>query len=346
MSSLTDDNDEEWGRVVELLEGMEKQPQLKTADVNISSVSEILAALKVIMKNSMEKVFKLYLERHSLAAVSKYEDRPFVACVLMMDLEQGWGKQTRKSYFEQISELNTIAKQEAILPFLALDPRREDLYEMFLKAFCQDDSQFFGVKTYPSFGYAPSDDRLHPIYELCQEFNIPLTTHCGGTAVSTFHSPIVVQKCKASGSCDQVTISGNRTQVAQQLNEPSEWEYVLNIFPKLKVNLAHFGGSYVWDDYNEGTIHSRMSTINTLMSTYTGVYADFSFNLGDKNLDAAFLKGLNSFNIFRDRCMFGTDYWVVLPSANLADSTGRFLNHLNDYEEDLLTNNPKKFLFN
>ncbi len=76
----------------------------------------------------------------------------------MMDLETGWGFKPAKEFYEQLTELKWLTKEEPILPFLAVDPRRaelegkDNLYELFLNAFAEDGSSFFGVKCYPSLG--------------------------------------------------------------------------------------------------------------------------------------------------------------------------------------------------
>lgn len=346
--AFLEDNESEWNDMESLLEEVEKDDSAKREAESLAAgtLSNLLEALKVLLKGRMEEVLKLYQRKHALMALEKYHDRPFVSVILMMDLEQGWGRSTRKSYRTQVDELNTIAKDYAVLPFLALDPRRDDLYETFLQAFCQPDSRFFGVKLYPSFGYAPSDKWLHPIFYLCEKYKIPVTTHCGGTVISTFHSPVVIFNCSDFDTCTPTTINGSRVKIAQQLNEPSQWELVLQSFPKLKLNLGHFGGGEGWEIYNNtGNTTGRMDTIKNLMD-YEGVYADFSFNISDKNLDEAFLKGLQNIPKFQERSMFGTDFWVVLPSTNLASSTSRFLNHLAPFEQTLLNTNPTKFLFN
>jgi predicted TIM-barrel fold metal-dependent hydrolase len=345
--TFLEDNEEEWNDMEVLLEELEKDDSANRESESLAAgtLSNLLEAFKVLLKGRMEEVLKLYQRKHALMALEKYRNRPFISVILMMDLEQGWGRQTKKSYRIQVSELNAIAENYSVLPFLALDPRRDDLYETFLQAFCEPNSKFFGVKLYPSFGYAPSDKWLHPIYYLCEKYKIPVTTHCGGTVISTFHSPVVIHNCSDFDTCTSTTIKGTRVEIARQLNEPTQWELVLQSFPKLKLNLGHFGGGDGWADYNNtGSTAGRIDTIRNLMDC-ENVYADFSFNISDKNLDDAFLKALQNTPKFQERAMFGTDYWVVLPSTNLADSTARFLNHVQAFEEILITSNPKSFLF-
>ncbi len=338
--------EQEWNEIESLLSGIESDLDQfnfnETSSLNAITLSNLLAACKVILKGDMRKVYDHYVDHHSLSATPEHENSPFVTIVLMMDLEQGWGRKTRKSYIEQVQELNIIASECAVLPFLALDPRREDLYEIFLEAFCSPNSHFFGVKTYPSFGYSPSDGRLHPIYAICQQFKIPLTTHCGGTTVSTFHSKVSIRECTSYDQCKIKTISGTRKDIARQLNEPDGWELVLECFPNLKVNFGHFGGGDAWVKFSKDG-SGRVDIIRNLM-TKDGVYADFSFNLEDPELDELFLKGLNSNPTFQERSMFGTDFWVVLPSTNLVESTSRFLNYVRIFEDQMFSLNPKQFL--
>src|SRR5690606_23491665 len=124
-------------------------------------------------------------------------------CLLMMDFHKEFGKRfPKKSLWEQVEEINQLADKKnghPILPFFAVDARREkeegkgNLYNLFLKAFDpKEGGRFFGVKLYPALGVSPSDELLLPIYEVCEKLNIPIVTHCGGEDVSTFSDPIEV----------------------------------------------------------------------------------------------------------------------------------------------------------
>lgn len=318
------------------------------------SVNGLLQALKVIRKKSMEEVFKFYYDNYSLNTIKaelNLNDYAFITVALMMDLEIGWRTSIKKNVSQQITELNTLADNYPVLPFFSVDPRRAtevgttNLYELFLQAFCNKNARFFGVKIYPSLGYLPSDERLHPIYQICEEKNIPVLTHCGGEVISTYDNPINVIRCQ-NGKCESTQISGKtREDRAKVLNEPIEWEYVLQKFPKLKLNFGHFGGSDAWAALRDSNTSPRIDKIKDLMQHYEAVFADFSFNLIDDSLDATLLNTLNQNNKIDERTLFGTDFWVVLSSGDLNQRQKDFIFNLNNHRINLISKNIANYLF-
>ena len=302
---------------------------------------------KVLLKGNKKAVLDYYLKD---IAISRHEDlkgRHFITSILMMDLEKGWDRPISKSFIKQIDELKILAKDYLILPYLAVDPRRADesgddnLYKLFLKAFTEGDTPFFGVKLYPSLGYLPSDERLYPIFEVCEKKNIPVLTHCGGETVSAYKKEIEVRR----GTIKETWKENNRIDLAKRLNDPENWEDVLKMYPKLKLNFGHFGGDTAWSEYRANKTQKRIDKIIELMNSYENVYADFSFNIIEDNLFETFDDLLSKSDLVKERSLFGTDFWVVLPSGNLVEKQEDFLVTLDKYKEHLISRNPLKYLF-
>ncbi len=311
---------------------------------------DLKEAFKVLKKQSMLEVYDNYIDNFSILKLPEFENRPFIAGILMMDLETGWGIKPEKKLFQQIIEIKQILLQRPIVPFLPVDPRRadhndpnENLYDLFLSAFTDPETPFFGVKCYPSLGYLPSDLRLDPIFQICAEKNIPVLTHCGGEIVSTFKKSI--QVCDSTGEFEFTIPGDSRTERAKYLNDPELWIPVLDKYPKLKLDFAHFGGDTNWKNHHESGKNDRITTILKMMKNPNWkVFTDFSFNVVEKELFNAFGKELNMNPDISDKIMFGTDYWVVLPAGDLLGMQKEFLAQMKDHQTTLLQSAPLNYL--
>lgn len=307
----------------------------------------------ILTKKNMIDVYNYYIKKASLATYFEYNKNNVLTTALMMDFKHGWGvKRLGKSMSDQIDELVKLAKEKPVLPFLFCDPRRasdkgdENLYALFKKAF-HNNAGFFGVKSYPSLGYHPNDFRLWPIYHLCEENNIPIVSHCGGNKISTAEVPF-----KAFNGKEKVWYYGkNRKEISYQLNDPKNWEPVLEQFPKLKLNIAHFGSSETWS-----TVHpapedvdpqNRKETIMDLMRKYPNVYADFSYTIVNKEATNNFKTYLSANEIVKNRALYGSDFWVIYFGGDHKKKQKEFLDRIG--EENLIKIlckvNPMKYLF-
>ena len=263
---------------------------------------------------SREKNYQYYRKN----ITKKYKHFIFIS--LMMDIEKGWNSPPEKLIPEQIEEVKGLLKNNyPILPFFAVDPRKDDLYDNFLNAFSEENS-FFGVKVYPALGYLPNDEHLHPIYKICEQKNIPITTHCGGTLIAAVSKDVCnnypeTMQAFETGNCD-----GYKERAAF-FNHPKLWEPVLKKYPDLILNFGHFGGMGDWENLKKGLKADRIEKIIELMSqktnndySYKHVYTDFSYNLKKKKRHIQLLKNeLDKTPILQKKVMFGTDYWVVNP---------------------------------
>jgi predicted TIM-barrel fold metal-dependent hydrolase len=305
--------------------------------------------IKVILKPSQSDIFNYFNENFALNKFEPFKAKESISAVLSMDLECGWERKTKRSFKDQIEDLHQISAQREILPFFALDPRRADengddnLYKMFIKAFTHSTAPFFGVKCYPALGYLPSDARLSPIFKVCNEKNIPIVTHSGGNVVSTFKKEITV--INSEGNTIKVPLpTKDRDARAAYLNDPLHWDSVLNKFDKLKIKFAHFGGSTAWSSDNE-IDKIRIEQIIERMSRYENrVFTDFSFNLvntsANSNLKLSFENPL-----VKNRTMYGTDYWVVLPKHDLKLAIERHIQIMGDDMQHMANTVPDTFFF-
>ncbi|MBX7227274.1 MAG: trypsin-like peptidase domain-containing protein [Chitinophagales bacterium] len=294
------------------------------------------------LKTKENILLEVYVNNYQLKDRNQHQ----LTVALMMDFEFGMNK-PRKSFEQQMEELQKLSKEYPILPFFAVDPRRANLYDLFIKAFTDKDAPFFGVKCYPSLGFLPSDKRLDPIFRICAEKGIPITTHCGGEAISTNEE--YIEFVNENGDRKQRKLQGKcRKDRAYYLNDPNHWRPVLENYPSLKINFAHFGSDNHWEESSHHNYHERIrDIIDLLKNPQYNCYTDFSYNIAGKPTIIQKLKTvLEEHPIIQDKIMYGTDFHVVLfERENLKKKQEHFKNELEVYFDKMTRVNPLKFLF-
>lgn len=82
------------------------------------------------------------------------------------------------------------------------------------------------------------------------------------------------------------------------------------------------------------------------MTTFgESAYTDFSFNLIDKEANKNLKALIDKNPLVKSRIMYGTDYWVVLPSEDLSTFIQNFITIMGDDIWDMVYGIPNKFLF-
>jgi len=311
----------------------------------IEFIKRYRTIIQLLRSGSMENVYKAFEQNYAIHQVINYRNggnKKLLTIALGMDLNSGWEDSVPKTWEEQNADLSLLSRNHPVLPYLPIDPRRENLYEVFLDAFDQSNPQFFGVKCYPALGYLPSDNRLMPIFKICAEKNIPIMTHCGGEIVSTFENPIYANRLG-----EQVEINDHkRKHRARRLNEPKEWEFVLNEYRNLRLCLGHYGGGAAWE--NDPATSHRIPEIFEMMTKYDNLYADFSFNLESltaiKNFRSKLFKDDTIGRLMKERSLFGTDFWVILPLSDLITDQHNFVAETEGLLNELLKTNVLNYL--
>ena len=353
--------EQEWKHLIHDLKELWEDPNNDEFDVG-----EILKHLKIVLANDMEGIYKYYKRKFSLTSKAykplKLQRQKMVITALMMDLEQGWmnGTEAPRPITQVVDDLLELAQNYPVLPYFAVDPRRADLegdknlYALFLRAFPEEGPSFFGVKVYPALGYLPSDHRLDPIFQICEAKGIPVLTHCGGSII---HSSL--QPLEAYRGHDEVTFDGSPEENAEQLNDPSEWLPVLKKYPNLRLNLAHFGTVSEWEGYDpdEDEDHipvpemevpetrlSRPAVIRRMCTHFDHVYTDFAFSLVEPHVYSKLEQALKNDPKLAKRMLYGTDFWVAIPSGDLVMAQIDFLDHFEDRKLDFLRHNPLRYL--
>jgi len=304
---------------------------------------------KIMKMGSMIEVLDHYLQNFACQS-------NIVALPLMMDLDEGWYFKAEKTQKNQVDEIKGIMQNRAILPFLSVDPRKaikrgnNNLYKLFLNAFSPDENnnKFFGIKVYPALGYLPSDVSLWPIYEVCEAKNIPVVTHCGGSIIRSnendydLHGYQIVNNEVVSLKYHLYIPNGSER--ASFLNHPKHWEVVLKRFPKLKLNLGHFGGIDHWINLEKTGRDESIETINRLMA-YENVYADLSYNIVDNKFYNVFFENFDTNITIQNKTMFGSDYWMAISAGDFKQNQAEFIQLCGLRKDKIFRENPMKFLF-
>ena len=202
---------------------------------------------------------------------------------------------------------------------------------------------FLGVKVYPPLGFDPwPDPKAEPnenkkvrfLYDFCNTKRIPITTHCSEIAF------VVIARKLADKYCD-----------------PESWKTVLENYPDLKLNFAHFGSQAI----------SRKRTwfkkILQLIKAYPNVYADFSFLERNEKYFKKFISEIDDFvadpangcnysdvEAIYDHTLFGTDFAINLIKIESYRKYLEDFSKINSFsniyqKEKFYADNPEHFLF-
>lgn len=266
--------------------------------------------------------------------------------VLSMDMEfMGAGKVLRR-FTDQLKELSELkVKYPEIHPFVHIDPRRNGYMDLLKR--CVEDWRFSGVKLYPPLGYFPYDEKLYPVYEYCQNNNLPVVAHCSPFNPVHFKGRKKELLDLLSVAHNPIETKGkNRKELCSQFTHPLNYEVILKDFSKLKICLAHFGSEYMWGKFLEEPDFNNnwFVIIKDLMKKYKNIYSDISFTLNNQQY-FPLLKVIMSDKTLRKQILFGSDYYMVETKTGerrFGIDLRAFLGE--DYFREISLENPKRFI--
>ncbi len=327
--------------------------------------------------------------------------------VLSMDMDYMKAGIPKKNYNEQLEDLKKVAQNNPdLLPFIFLDPRRVEEtknnkgnknYESFIKHELKE-KNFTGIKIYPALGYYPFDKNLVETFLFAQDHEIPIMTHCiegtvfyrGKKKEEWKYHPILKYNKKGTNDPQPIPLpqSGNY-QWTTNFTHPLNYHCLLDPIllssylgydcdlSKLKICLAHFGGSKEWykyesdgwNNYNKNISHSSLndyhrvkntlnhgskrtiwwnaswlSVIYDLLIKYENVYTDVSFILFNEELFPMLKYILNDPKVSH-KILYGTDYYVVtqkLTEKSLHQNLRAFIGEKLFFK--IANENPKRYL--
>ena len=272
------------------------------------------------------------------------DDTKFI--VHPMDMAYMGAGKVPRAYKVQLEKLYDLSKTyPQLIPFVHADPRREGILDIIKQ--CVEVWNFKGVKLYPPLGVFPYDERFDPIYEYCQEKNLPLLTHCSPFKPVHHKGKKKEIKKLLGKSKNPINTKGkSKKELCSYFTFPENFKYVVEKYPDLRICFGHFGSQHYWDKFihhpeEEG---NWMRIIRDLCVNHKNFYADISFTMADIKY-FSLLKVMLTNEKLSKKILFGSDYYMVEVESN----ERRFGLDLRAYlgEENfnkIAIENPKAFL--
>lgn len=207
------------------------------------------------------------------------------------------------NYIQQLEELRFLADTfPNVKPFYGIDPRQErnnqnarPLIDQIKANILETGSKFIGFKIYAPVGYSPTDPVLmgegntEGVYGFCERHSIPITVHCSNGGFATLSTNLRVRgDIRVKGQVmaapsNSITfeykfLSKHAGKAIREraniLNHPQIWKKVLDRFPNLIINFAHFGGSGQIMDYTYYRIHENKFDVDDLEESISHLEED------------------------------------------------------------------------
>ncbi len=280
------------------------------------------------------------------------------------------GGKTPDNYPKQEEEITALAKKypNDVLPFYAVDPRRESNYKVnkdgtydispMTERLRQNGGVFWGFKLYSPVGYSPTHPVLMALYAYCEKNNVPIIAHVSGSGVNTLSNKLWIE-----GDIYQdgqiVAMNGlyefeekslfKRDRIlehSERLNHPMLWEKVLKRFPNLKIDLAHFGHlphsmewtKYIWKMMQEKDEQGRFA--------YPNLYTDLANIVDEETVRRFHDKYFAVDETLQGRFLYGSDYYMnLIYQRDMNAYYHNFTSVFTPREWDLISiYNPREFL--
>lgn len=362
-----------------------------------------IAFLNVGLQNSQEEVLKIELE-----SACSFDASARVG-VLTMDMDYMDDEKPRMNFETQLQDVMTIKTfyPERFLPFLGVDPRKisgvaglnwaKKYFENGTRSNGKYHPYFIGLKLYPALGYFPFDARLLELYKYAEENKLPVMTHCtrvGSQYIGKniealiprnldliFPTPVNEVMAESKKNCEERIEKyynkgwiknsklGDNDWACDLFGHPENYVPLLELFPELKLCLAHMGGSNEMysNTKDKELIEIReidaklwFDRITELMYNYPNVYTDISYTLssfsepneGDPTQEGEVLTKtkalLNSLdkngNSLSKRLLFGTDFFMTEQEMREKELFALAKEKLAPWWNLITKENPKNYL--
>lgn len=338
---------------------------------NSSIESELIAAYNQILTEDREELLRMKGEVDSLTTTNGDSDQNEIdELIQTIDSLLDPGYQANEldfahktdPYLDQENQLVELQTKypDTVFPFYAVDPRRKENYRFengsydlspILERLTINGGHFYGIKLYTPNGYSPADPMLMALYEYCEKHAIPITAHCSGGGFASFAKTVNIQGLiyrnhtveKQNGNITfshyKMTDKERVHEKAQMLNHPLLWEKVLERYPHLTLNLAHFGSSVGTEEWSEHIIR--------LMKLYPNLYTDFSCVSDESTLSNMYYTYYSKADpSIKSRFLYGSDFYLnMLFIDNMKQYIRQFENVFSPEEmKEIAEVNPRRFL--
>ncbi|MBO6006262.1 MAG: amidohydrolase family protein [Paludibacteraceae bacterium] len=351
-----------------------QSPKTNDPHVRQDDIMEVVKNELDNISDSMQNITK----RKSISTEKRH------LSIEMRRITDSFRRLLNKKTFEDVPKLNSsvdnFPKQEAeivalqtaypddIMPFYAVDPRRasnfvkkaDGSYDItpITDKLKINGGHFTGFKLYTPCGYSPTHPMLMKMYEYCEQNNVPIIAHVSGSGATTLANKLYIEghvyKDQKIHEVNQVWEFDNKNLFArdrilehsERLNHPMLWEYILNKYPKLKIDLAHFGHlphSMEWTNYIWGMMKKKDKDGAW---AYPNLYTDLACIPDRDTLFTFHNRYFITEKELQCRFLYGTDYYMNLVYLNdMKDYCDNFVNVFTNEEFDKISiTNPRKFL--
>lgn len=257
-------------------------------------------------------------QMHVFENILRFYPEGSAFAILSMDMHYMGAGKIPQTFEDQLAKLARIKEKypDQAYPFIFVDPRRKNIFDLVKK--CIEDHNFAGIKMYPPIGYFPTDERLYPIYEYAEKNEIPITVHCSRGGIH-YHGEVTEEMLKP---CKLDVPEGfsvfDQRKKCNLFSHPSNYRFVLDDFPNLKLNFGHFGGGFDWEDkiFNPKKDIKDIFDINwveeitQIIAKYKNAYTDISYTLHNYRFFPLLKIYLENPDL-ADKIMFGSDYYMV-----------------------------------
>jgi uncharacterized protein len=270
--------------------------------------------------------------------------------VLPMDMAFMNAGQPAKTLDKQHHELRLLRDKypAQVIPFAAVDPRREDVVEDTIVLLEQQN--FRGIKLYPPLGFHPNDEALADLYEYAADHEVPIVAHCSRRGVHYRGTPPPGILSDPETGQPLPAVAGD--EPITRLADPDNYLPILSRHPNLKLCLAHFGGDEEWRKYIEDPsltgATSWLAKIAELIKSeaYENLYTDIAYTVYAEEEYVHLLKVLLTHPRLHKRVLFGSDFYVVehakLEERRLAVTVRSVLGE--ELFHAIAVENPRAFL--
>jgi predicted TIM-barrel fold metal-dependent hydrolase len=316
-------------------------------------ISKILNTLNPL---SSDDKFKKYV-KFATTGKLKSQEEIFDQCaeqypektkfiVMAIDMSAMNAGNVPRPYIEQLRELIELKNKypNKVIPFVHIEPNNPDYLNIFDLAMKMG---FKGVKLYPPAScFLPTDERLTPIYEYCNENNIPILVHCGEQSPTHYRDSKKNLRKKLNEYGLKWTKNMNRVQLCGQFTHPENYIEILKKYPNINLCLGHWGSEKAWDEYLEDPNNDKswFNIIKDMIKKYPNLYTDVSFTL-NRTEYFSILKIFLLDKSIKPKVLFGSDYYMVetkTTEKKFCFDLRAFLGE--DLWKAISYTNPKKYL--
>lgn len=245
---------------------------------------------------------------------------------------------------------------------------------------------FCGIKLYPALGFFPFDPRLKEFYEYAQQNDLPVMTHAtrvGSQYIGAQIESILPLVPDMIGANLNQTTKDARDSIIKRIKvfydlgwvknskigdndfgcdlfgHPENYIMLLESFPKLKICLAHMGGSneILTEPKDEHVKKVRavdgawFDKIQEMMVNYPNLYTDISYTLSSFNDNNVLNRVVNLLNTndkngqpLAKRVLFGTDFFMTEQEARETELYYLCKEKLSLWFDLITRENPQEFI--